>query len=239
MQQHFFIHFGFYNAVEDEDLVDSGFPTPTDSPPAVNAHVGLLQTWISAVLFTAFLYQIMSYSDSEEEVRDDVNGDEEDEIYLGVPLVTATPHPHGLATAPVCDTTKYDFSVMYFYGSLFHCQVLACNEEEEIDDVLQQLLADSCGCQLATDKKPCSTQFTASYFQKKRLECQDLTRKELDLVILGQLMAGIGDEPHTNDAKHRHGVAERKLTSLIFHHRGRRVCEKTFRMIHGIGQQYT
>ena len=56
MQQHFFIHFGFYNAVEDEDLVDSGFPTPTDSPPAANTHVGLLQTWISAVLFTAFLY---------------------------------------------------------------------------------------------------------------------------------------------------------------------------------------
>ena len=70
---------------------------------------------------------------------------------------------------------------------------------------------------------------------RKRLECQELTRKELDLVILGQIMSGIGDETLTNDGKHRHGAKERALTSMVFYHRGHRVCEKTFRFIHGIG----
>ena len=42
------------------------------------------------------------------------------------------------------------------------------------------------------------------------LECRDLTRKELDLVLLGLMMAGICDGLENTSEKYGHGVAERK-----------------------------
>ena len=38
---------------------------------------------------------------------------------------------------------------------------------------------------------------------QNHLECQELTRKELDLVILGRIMSDIGDETLTNDRNGR------------------------------------
>ena len=66
---------------------------------------------------------------------------------------------------------------------------------------------------------------------KVQLDCRDLTRKELDLVILGQIMAGVSAE-QTKRGK------DRTNTTVYFHHKGYNICGYTFRMLHGIGTHH-
>jgi len=89
--------------------------------------------------------------------------------------------------------------------------------------VLQQFVDNGCGCQRGHQKQPCSTLFTKEHYERVGLECRDLTGKELDLVLLGQMRAGISDVLHNTSEVCRHGVAERQQTSLKFYYRGQSV----------------
>ena len=73
------------------------------------------------------------------------------------------------------------------------------------------------------------------HFLNIRLQCAELTREELDFVLLGQIMATLSDGPHTTAEKHRHTATECKLTSMAFYHAGQRICGRTFQWLHGIG----
>ncbi len=116
-------------------------------------------------------------------------------------------------------------------------QDTTCSEETATEeDNLPEFLAIGCGCQQGDHKLPCSTLFSQQHFEHFRLDCKDLTRRELDMVILGQVSAGVDDSPNTTDARYRHGSQQRRLTSMKFDHRGHQICEKTFRMLHGIGK---
>lgn len=63
-------------------------------------------------------------------------------------------------------------------------------DAEELDT----FLAGGCGCNRAGGQ-PCSSLFTKEHYEEIRLSCQDLSRNELDMVLLGQIMAGIGGSP--------------------------------------------
>ena len=111
------------------------------------------------------------------------------------------------------------------------------HSEEPADqetEKLKALLAEGCGCKRAGGK-PCSTLFSVEHFLSIRLQCAELTREELDFVLLGQIMATLSDGPHTTAEKHRHTATERKLTSMTFYHAGQRICGRTFQWLHGIG----
>ena len=62
-------------------------------------------------------------------------------------------------------------------------------DTEELDP----FLAEGCGCNRAG--QPCSSLFTKEHYEEIRLSCQDLSGNELDMVLLGQMMAGIGGTP--------------------------------------------
>ena len=57
-------------------------------------------------------------------------------------------------------------------------------------------LTSGCSCKLLDDI-PCSTQFTALILQEARDECRQLTREQLDMVVMCQLRALCHMEPLT------------------------------------------
>ena len=61
----------------------------------------------------------------------------------------------------------------------------ATNDEEQ---GIAWFLTSGCSCKLL-DGIPCSTQFTALMLQEARDECRQLTREQLDMVVMGKLHA--------------------------------------------------
>ena len=61
-----------------------------------------------------------------------------------------------------------------------------------------------------------------------------LTRDELDMVLLGQLMALLSNDSVTGP-KSSKAPTPRQRSAMLFHHGGWRICGKTFQKLHGIG----
>ena len=66
-----------------------------------------------------------------------------------------------------------------------------------------------------------------------RMQCAELSKAELDLVILGQIAALLKDTTQTS--AHRPS-AERQRTTMVFHHHGVPICRETFLKLHSIGK---
>ena len=50
-------------------------------------------------------------------------------------------------------------------------------------------LAARCGCSRAGGQ-PCSALFSKDHYEDLRLSCRELSRNELDMIVMGQYMAG-------------------------------------------------
>ena len=61
-----------------------------------------------------------------------------------------------------------------------------------------------------------------------------LTRDELDLVLLGQIMALLSNDKETG-ARSSKAPTPRQRSAMLFHHGGWSICGKTFKKLHGIG----
>ena len=68
------------------------------------------------------------------------------------------------------------------------------------------------------------------------MQCAELSRNELDFVLLGQIAALLSTSTQT--ASHRPST-DRKRTTMSFHHAGQKICRKTFQVLHGIGKLTT
>ena len=66
---------------------------------------------------------------------------------------------------------------------------------------------------------------SADHFRSVRCQMTELTHDELDLVVMGQVMAGCFSAEKQ----------ERGKSYTAFHHNGRRICQKTFLFLHTIG----
>ena len=99
------------------------------------------------------------------------------------------------------------------------------------DEPVQRFLQSSCGCTLQQGK-PCSSLFSAEQMMKTRLDMKDLTKNELDLVILGKISA-----LSKREGKSISGRMEgpRKAARTTFMHGGEVVCRKTFLQLHCVG----
>ena len=64
------------------------------------------------------------------------------------------------------------------------------------------------------------------------MQCAELSRKELDLVVLGQISILLSNNTST---KFHRPTTSRQRSSMAFYHGGVRVCRKTFQKLHGIG----
>ena len=109
-------------------------------------------------------------------------------------------------------------------------------EQRQIDLTEQQkvstFIAAGCGCNQA-----CSAQLTEDHYNTVRANCAELTWDELNMSIMGQLMALTYCQPTTiNSTRHRHNPKKRERNTTAFQHHGLHICQKTFLFLHGIGE---
>ena len=88
-------------------------------------------------------------------------------------------------------------------------------------DLTEKRLVDDfttigCGCK---NKSFCSLQFDRDYISSVRDSCLELSHRELDMLLMGQILA-------CNDGSY----------SSFLHH-GKRICKKTFFFFHAISQK--
>ena len=96
------------------------------------------------------------------------------------------------------------------------------------------LLKKNCGCKKASGR-PCSSQFSLAYYIEWRAQASLLNRNELDLVMLGSIMA----TTRTDDVTHgRHKPIKRQRPRANYLHNGCEVCKVTFGFIFGVGRKH-
>ena len=111
------------------------------------------------------------------------------------------------------------------------CQPWQQQQSDELTKCSEFVRA-TCGCSKANGK-PCSTLFSEEHYADLRAQAAFLTHEQLDLVILGSVMATI----HTDDSilHGRHKPAKRQKTMMTFMHHGHHLCSTTYNFLHGLG----
>ena len=100
-------------------------------------------------------------------------------------------------------------------------------EEEEVE------LFISTGCSCSTN---CSSQFSCEYIREMRSSCLSLTCNELDMAILGQLMAS-SNTSDTVEVSSGHLQKGRERAHTTYYHCGEKVCHKTYCFLHTVGKK--
>ncbi len=68
-----------------------------------------------------------------------------------------------------------------------------------------------------------------------RRDCFELTREELDMVLLGQVHAFMNASETCGD-DHKHKEAMRERSTMVYIHSGVQVCSYVFLFLHGVGE---
>ncbi len=79
-----------------------------------------------------------------------------------------------------------------------------------------------------------SLQFSVHCVEEVRSQCASLSHNELDLVLLGQLMAA-SNNTDTVVTESGHTETLRQKTYTKYTHQGLNVCATMFRFLHGVG----
>ena len=117
-----------------------------------------------------------------------------------------------------------------------YCTYHSENLERDETVHVVRFLSESCGCDLANG--PCNSTFTAEYIESYRCQCSELSRAELDMAILGQLAAFTNNSTQSvHSTRYRHTPANRQRAYMTFWQSGRRVCKKTFLLLHTISEK--
>ncbi len=86
-------------------------------------------------------------------------------------------------------------------------------EKEEVE----KFMRDGCGCSTM-----CSAKFSACEYTVMRNSCNDLTREERDLFLMGELSASMFDSSRTRMGS-CHSEDQRQRPKSCFRHRGQKV----------------
>ena len=105
------------------------------------------------------------------------------------------------------------------------------NAEKITDREAAQFLGTGCKCQLNSGS-PCYTLFSPSQLQEARGDFHQLTRDQLDIVVMGQLMALCQRDTDTQKTKANNVAQQRTYTQYLFW--GHRICQTTFLFLHTI-----
>ena len=102
-------------------------------------------------------------------------------------------------------------------------------------ELIANFLRCGCGCKKANGKH-CSSQYSLEYLTSVRASCLELSSAELDMAIMGQLLAGMNTSPNVSMlARHKNGEREKVYTAL--YHQSKPVCLRMFQFIHTIGEK--
>lgn len=89
---------------------------------------------------------------------------------------------------------------------------------------------------MGINKKPCRSQFKLEYLLEVRAQAALLTGDQLDMVILGGVIAGMNKGDEIYHGRHKPAKRQRIYTEHI--HNGHAVCAVTFGFLHGIGPKH-
>ena len=107
-------------------------------------------------------------------------------------------------------------------------------DQQEVDEaeeqLIQQFARDGCKCDFGPNWSPCCTTITVEHYRSVRCQMLELTHDELDLVVMGQVMASC-----FSGGTSSHRRLERGKSYTMFHHNGMRICQKTFLFLHTMG----
>ena len=84
----------------------------------------------------------------------------------------------------------------------------------------------SYGCTCLYKGQPCSSLFTPDYYQKMRDNCAEMTKAELDNIIMGQIMVLTNSDDITRpDARH-HPSKQKEKVKTTYYHKAHPICWK-------------
>ena len=70
------------------------------------------------------------------------------------------------------------------------------------EDVCRDFIEKTCGCKKASGR-PCSSQFSLAYYLEQRAQASLLNQNELDLVMLGSIMATTCTDEDVTHGRHK------------------------------------
>ena len=112
-------------------------------------------------------------------------------------------------------------------------------EDRQLDsdeqDAVCSFVTATCGCNKGSKSRPCSQKFTADYSLSVRTSCAELARHELDMAIMGQLLACMNTQPAIGPS-HHHLLKDRQKSFSSYFHQSQPICEKMFCFLHEIGR---
>ena len=97
----------------------------------------------------------------------------------------------------------------------------------------REFVRTTCGCTRASGR-PCSTLFTEDHYTNLRAQASFLTHEQLDLVILGSIMATVSRDEY-RPTYTRHKPAKRQKMVTTYMHHGHHLCKATYNFLHGVG----
>ena len=113
--------------------------------------------------------------------------------------------------------------------------IVGRKEDEEEEALVSQFLEDGCGC-----NKSCCQLFDQQSLEEIRSRMPELSSTELDLVVLGQIAAGLFAAELQGNTRGVHAKHDRERTYSAFRYHGQPICLKMFRFLHTIGtKQYS
>ena len=89
-------------------------------------------------------------------------------------------------------------------------------------ELITSYIHDGYSCGFGADKSPCSSTFSAEHYRLVRCGMAELTHDKLDLVVMGQVVAGC----FTGETSAHYGQLRGK-TYTAFYHNGVRICKYT------------
>lgn len=104
------------------------------------------------------------------------------------------------------------------------------NLDDEENDLVKEFQQKGCGC-----VAECSKKYSISDLLTFRGDCRELTRTELDLVIMGQLTACMRVD-NSVGRTHKHKETSRVRGHISYTHQGWNICASTFRFLHTVGK---
>ncbi len=108
--------------------------------------------------------------------------------------------------------------------------------EKRENERVENFVLHGCGCH-KNQGTDCSKLFT-TYLLAMRCSCLELAKRDLDMVLLGQLMASMNSSDQVV-TESRHQGTPRKRVRMAYHHHSHPVCTRTFRFLHTVGELHT
>ena len=90
-------------------------------------------------------------------------------------------------------------------------------------NMIGSFITQTCQCTLGPTHDACSKLFNYEIFSTNRMNCAEMEKGELDLVILANLNA------------HRCGESHQSRCHVNYYFHGKKVCKTTYLFLHGIG----